>query len=1014
MAKTIALNPILNNPYLVPTSYYATNESGELDYERTVEGRRPFIPDIPPVPVSQGAQKSLIDVEAVSGQYEKHLVNRVRVEVGQWRRDGYPNTTRITRELLRFWFEDSERIDQRKLFFAQREAVESAIWLNEVADRSNPGQNVLRTLEEGLLVVSPDPGQNLPRIAFKMATGTGKSVVMAMLILYHFFNRREYRGDTRFVDNFLIVTPGITIKDRLGVLFVDIEGPVNFKRDYYHMRGLVPAAYEGFLSELNTHIVVTNYHSFEAKTLQGNKRSPFDGKIDATGRKKTETEDPSLTLKRILPFKAGTRLLVINDEAHHCYLPKLNGKSDSEEKEENERAAVWYSGLLETAKRFKVARVYDLSATPYFLSGSGYDAYSLFPWVVTDFGLIEAIESGLVKIPFLPESDQTHNLDMPVLRDLYSHVKDDLPKKSKASLDPNKHPDIPPLLKNALDQLYSHYEREYKRQKRDKKSQADFFTPDPVFIIVCNNTGVSSEVYRYIAGYEIENADGDVASVNGAFDLFDNFERTSKQPKNKPPTLIIDSIALEGSEQVDEQFKKVFAPEITRFKRDYSSLHQVSAETITEAQILREVVNTVGKPNELGSHVRCVVSVSMLTEGWDANTVTHVMGIRAFGSQLLCEQVAGRALRRIDYTLGADGKFAPEYAMIVGVPFKFFKGGQNNPTEPKDSYQIRAIPERQEKYEIEFPNVDGYRVETEADIIKADFSDLENYEIDGSKYPAETVMASPISPEKVVLSLEQVKGRRPQELVFLLTQRMIRKYYMDTDGNRQFHLFGQLKGIVEDWYSSKICLVGPGAFKNMLFYEAPDAMCAHIFKGIKAALKGKELVLPIFNYYNRMGSTKYTNGLTSKPVFSTTHSHVNYVVADTDAWEQIAAKTLEELASSGQVLSYVKNAFLGFTIPYIKEGKKDSLYYPDFIVRCKTPTGRSVNLIVEVTGMNRDKADKKHYVDNYWLPAINAVRDKYGWDEWAFIEIANDIRDIQNQLMAKIESISEENINPKG
>ncbi|MGB4571915.1 MAG: DEAD/DEAH box helicase family protein [Rectinemataceae bacterium] len=1002
MAKSEISNPVLNGPYEEPTRYYSTNEAGELDYETIIGGRRPFIPDAPPVPVGQGAQRGLPDAKDMAEQYRTHIINMVREEVGAWRRAGYPNTTRVSKELLEFWFENADRADFRKLFFAQREAVEAAIWLNEVADRSNQGQNILRLLDEGRLVVTADRAMNLPRVAFKMATGTGKTVVMAMLILYHFLNRREYRNDTRFADNFLIVTPGITIKDRLGVLYVDVEGAANFKRDYYHQRGLVPPACEQAMGELNSRLVITNFHTFEPKTLQGNKRSPFDGKMDETGKKRSGIEDSNLTLKRLLHFKSGTRLLVLNDEAHHCYLPKQNGKGDAAEKEENERAAVWYSGLIEITKRFKVGTVYDLSATPYFLSGSGYDAYSLFPWTVTDFGLIESIESGLVKIPYLPESDPTHNLDMPVLRNLYEHIRDRLPKKNKAALEQNKHPEIPPLLKNALDQLYSHYEKEYRLQKRSAKRQTDFFAPDPVFIVVCNNTGVSSEVYRYIAGYEIENEDGSKSVVNGAFDLFDNFDRGSGQARPKPPTLLIDSSALEESEQIDEAFKKVFAPEIDRFRRDYCNFHQVSAETITEAQILREVVNTVGKPNELGSHIRCVVSVSMLTEGWDANTVTHVLGIRAFGSQLLCEQVAGRALRRVDYSLGDDGRFAPEYAMIAGIPFKFFKGGQTTPSEPKPACQVRAVPDRQETCEIEFPNVDGYRIESPQDRILADFSGIENYEIDGSKYPPETVMASPLSSERITLSLEQVKQRRPQELIFLLTQRMIRKYYMDTDGNRQFHLFGQIKSIVEEWYDKKVYCIGT-AFRNMLFYEDPDAICAHIHKGIKAALKGRESVLPIFNYYNRTGSTKYVNGITTKNVWATTHSHVNYVVADTDSWEQIAAKTLEELVATGRVQAYVKNAFLGFTIPYISEGKKESRYYPDFIVRCTASTGKRINLILEVTGMNRDKADKKHYVEQYWLPAVNAVREKYGWDEWAFIEVANDIRYIRNQILAKIE-----------
>ena len=994
-------NPILNNPYSEPALYYSTNDAGELDYQSVVEGRRPFVPDIPPVPVKQGPQKSLIGLEASAQAFQSHLINRLRVEVGSWRRAGYPETTRTTRELLTFWFENAERIDQHKLFFAQREAVETAVWLNEVAERSNSGTTLLRLLAETKASISKEPVLQLPRIAFKMATGTGKTVVMAMLILYHFANRREARNDPRFADNFLIVTPGITIKERLNVLFVDIQGQPSFKRDYYHIRRLVPPSLEQSLGELNTRIVVTNFHAFEPKVLSGNKRSPFDGKLDESGKKRIETESPALLIRRLLPFKQGTRLLVINDEAHHCYLPKAGAKGDTEEKEENERAAVWYTGLLETAKRFKVSTVYDLSATPYFLSGSGYDAYSLFPWVVTDFGLIEAIESGLVKIPYLPESDPTQNLDMPVLRNLYEHVRDSLPKRNKSTLDPNRPPEIPALLKGAFDQLYSHYREELARGRAARRRQQDFFTPDPVFIVVCNNTSVSSEVFRYIAGYEIEPEDGGAEVVNGAFELFDNFDAASKKPKAKPPSILIDSTALEESDQIDEQFKRIFAPEIERFKRDYCDVHKISAESITDGRILREVVNSVGKPGELGSHVRCVVSVSMLTEGWDANTVTHVMGIRAFGSQLLCEQVAGRALRRVDYTLGADGKLSPEYAMIAGIPFTFFKGGANAVADTKPTWAIRALPERQELYEITFPSLDGYRIESTNSRIEADFSQIDNYEIDGSRYPSHTVMASPVSPDTVKLTLEQVKAKRPSELVYLLVQHLIRKYHVDTDGNRQFHLFGQLKPIVEQWYESKVHCIGT-AFKNMLFYEDPDSMAAHIHKAITAAHAGKEVVLPIFNYYNRVGSTRYANGLTTRPVFATRKSHVNYVVADTESWEQIAAKTLEELEG---VLSYVKNAYIGFTIPYVAEGKREARYYPDFIARCRTATGEIINLIIEITGMNKDKADKRHYLEHYWLPAVNGVRERYGWDAWAFVEIANDIRDIRNQLVAKIGEI---------
>jgi type III restriction enzyme len=427
-------NPILNSPYVEPLLHYNTDSEGSLDYTDIRKGRRIFKADSAVIPTRQTGQKEVFEWNEDAEEYITHIINLCRKEVGQWRAASYSNTTRVTKELLTFWFNNPERLVTKKLFFAQQEAVETAIWLNEVAEKSNAGQHILNLLREGQQTVSDDQMDQLPRIAFKMATGSGKTVVMACLICYHYFNRQEYRNDTRFADYFLIVAPGVTIKSRLGVLFVDTvnKNPKDIE-DYYRVRGLIPANMEHRLENLNARLVITNYHTFEPKILQGNKRSPFDGKVDLQGKKigTDNKEDFSQVVKRTLgKFKTGSRVLILNDEAHHCYLPKSKSKTtDNEEADENARAAVWFSGLREIAKKFKLQAVYDLSATPYYLTGSGYTPYSLFPWVVSDFGLIEAIESGLVKIPFLPESDDTQELTMPVLRNLYEHVKDELPKK---------------------------------------------------------------------------------------------------------------------------------------------------------------------------------------------------------------------------------------------------------------------------------------------------------------------------------------------------------------------------------------------------------------------------------------------------------------------------------------------------------------------------------------------------------------------------------------------------------
>lgn len=1006
-------NPILNNPYEEPRFHYATDDQGNLDYSDIRKSRRIYIPDIHVIPAKQGPQKTMFEINDLKNGYQNHLINLIRKEVGEWR-NKYSETTRVTKGLLDFWFKNSERHNTQKLFFAQREAIETAIWLNEVAEKSNQGQHILNLIAEAQKI-NGDGLHNLPRIAFKMATGAGKTVVMAAIILYHFFNRQEYRNDVRFVDYFFVVTPSITIKDRLGVLYVDTYNKdIRDIQDYYRIRWLVPRNLDRELFNLNAKILVTNYHAFEARTLQGNKRSPFDGKVNAKGEKSVAKEDFNQVVKRVLSkFKKDTRLLVINDEAHHCYYPKEKGKRTEGEntQEENSRAAVWFTGLVEISKRFKVKHVYDLSATPFFLTGSGYSPYTLFPWVISDFGLVESIESGLVKIPYLPESDNTQELTMPVLKNLYEHVKHELPlkgqrrRKSEAKKEGKilneEPPKIPSKVKSALDQLFNHYKDEINFKN---KGQLSFEDTPPVFIIVCNNTSVSREVYKYIAGYELTDNNGNNHVVTGCYEIFSNYDPITNQPLKKPPTLLIDSDALENSNQINEDFKKVFAPEIEMFKREYRIAHpDKSPENLTDVDILREVVNTVGKKNTLGSHIRCVVSVSMLTEGWDANTVTHILGLRAFGSQLLCEQVAGRALRRKLYHLDRDGKFPPEYAQIAGIPFKMFKGGSTIIVTPPQYTHIYALPEREKEFEITFPNLVGYRLESIEGEISADFSNIENFEIDGSKFPFETVMENAFSPHKEKISVKSIKQKRDQELIYLITKHLINLYYSDVDGKPYFQKFNKLKKIVEEWYHTKVKLIGitNSAYKKILYFFEPKRICDHIMKGILSQQKSTDKIFPIFNYYNKFGSTKYVNGQTSKKeLFATQKSHVNYVVADTKSWEQKAAKSLEDEDMNGIILSYVKNSFLRYTIPYVTQGE-DRLYYPDFIARCKTLKGNIINLIIEVTGMNKDKADKKWYVENRWLPAVNSMKDKYHYDEWHFVEV-DDIRKVKNKIMNKI------------
>ncbi len=1027
-------SPILNGPYDAPAWHYATAEDGSLDYERPLPGRRIFATQTPQVPLGRQPQGSLYDLNDFAAEYREQLVNLVREQVERWRQADYPGvTSRVTRDLLTYWFANPQRPDHKKLFFAQREAVEAAIWLNEVAPKSNVGSHVLEQLRLAQHTVD-DPASVLPRIGFKMATGTGKTVVMACLLLYHYLNRSEYRNDPRYADYFLIVAPGVTIRDRLNVLRVDTQAASDLDAaDYYRQRQLVPPHYAPLLAGLNAKLVITNFHAFEARQISGNKRSPLDGKLGADGRKQLALESPAEMLRRVMPgFKPGRRMVVINDEAHHCYLPRAKGRDTEEEASatENERAAVWFSGLREVARRWQVGSVYDLSATPYFLAGSGWPAYSFFPWLVTDFGLIEAIEAGLVKIPFLPVEDNAQTLDEPTLRNLYEKCKADLPRKGQrtqrseraaergkpgaaATADAETPPQLPALLKQALSQFYDHYAEYDHGLRAQGERRRDLFSAPPVFIVVCSNTTVSKEVYKHIAGYETVGADGQPLTVPGVLDLFSNFDAHTRAPLRRPPTLLIDSDALEHSGQIGEDFKKIFASEIAEFKREYRITHpHRSVDALTDADLLREVVNTVGRPGKLGRHIRCVVSVGMLTEGWDANTVTHIVGIRAFGSQLLCEQVAGRALRRREYFLDPKtGRFPPEYAHIIGVPFKFFKGGSADTPAPQDITHLRALPERSE-LTIQFPNVQGYKLSLPPDRLQADFSGLPRFAINLAQLPTETTLGTAFSSHTQSLAAK-LDERRDQQVIFWAAKAVLARYHRTDLGSVQFDPFQDVLRIARQWYDTHIDLIGETdpRYKRLLLDYPEHAVADSIWRGIEAAALHAQAaasadktpaIVPLLNRYNPQGSTAHVQASTAKPVYATTRSPVNYVVADTDSWEQLAAKTFEQ---TDAVESYVKNAFLGFEIPYTDKAGKERKYLPDFLCRVRTPGGQRFNLIVEITGFARDKELKRYFTLQRWLPAVNAQRQRFGGLSWHFLEIT-DIERIKNELLPAIERIS--------
>ena len=1055
MAKTVKYssdNPVLNNPYEEPRWYYDTDINGNIDYSTIINGRRPYGYDVSIVPKGNMQSNLFSQEDFESLNPNAKFINEIRKQVKEWRERGYPKASRITTELLNFWFNNNERRSNLKLFFCQREALETAVWLNEIAEKDpNVGNYLLSELRDRRHTVSNDDSFVLPRTAFKMATGTGKTVVMAMLILYHYLNKKANPQDTHYADHFLLCAPGITIRDRLCVLQLDNNhNGNNFnKTDYYHQRGLIPQQFEKELGGLNSSITIVNYQQFLPRTFSGKHESPTDGKVkyvDGKIVKQENKESYSVLLSRILEKGVkGKRIIVINDEAHHCYLPKdnkekgMSAEEKSEVKEENQSAMVWYEGLRQMKLLgYKVQQVYDLSATPYYLKGSGYQEYSLFPWVVSDFGLVDAIESGLVKIPFLPAYDNAKDLDEPKLRNIYKYVKDALPKKGiegqrkndkENNVDrsklPVQAPNLPTLLNTALEQFVSDYV-DYERGLRKSFEEAgSLMTSPPVMIVVCNNTAVSHEVYRFLAGYEdTPSDDGEPRYRAGRFTVFSNYD-TMGNPKQKMPSLLIDSAALDtASKTIDNAFKQVYAKEIEDFKTEFVNQGHGNREDVTDADILREVVNTVGKPGKLGGDIKLVVSVSMLTEGWDANTVTHVCGIRAFGSQLLCEQVVGRALRRQSYDLTPYDltgkqislkdlhrykpeniifKFPPEYARIIGVPFNTFKSGETVITKPpKPKYIVRAIKDRKDM-EIKFPVITGYRSDNIDGKLVADFSDVPKFRLNFNQIPTSTALQSVVN-DKTQFLQSDCDDLRDSQVVYYYTRLMIREYYTSPENGRQFQKFSDIKKIVEDWYENQLEIVGGNGRqeqKRLVMLWNYIAVLKNINEGIHKANEDQERISAVLNYYNPEGSTAYVFHPTSKPVFLTKKSHVNYVVGESESWEVMFAEDLEKTET---VEAYARCKYMGFRIPY-SVGDKNLEYEPDFVIRLKISDERTINLLVDLQNFNGDGKgygqEKLYTLRNYWLPAANNLKS---FGEWDLLTIGPE-GNVKKAIIEYIESI---------
>lgn len=1004
-------NPILNSPYEYPARHWEMDEDNQPT-SRVLKFRRPSSQRSPIASSAKkraGAGQMELDLDAGEEVvYETNeLINRIRREVDNWRNlpENRWNVTGETARLLRHW-RNAENFPQIRPFFCQLEAVETLIWLTEAAGKCSEGKKILETIA----IANDNANPDLSRFALKLATGAGKTTVMAMIIVWQTVNAHRHGVSDKFTNGFLVTTPGITIRDRLRVLLP------NDPESYYVSRNLAPKDMLQMVA--SARVVITNYHAFQRKTLlelSKETQRVLAGPDGDGGPQTVESEGQMVS--RVLGDIAGLKnVMMINDEAHHCYQHRPvdaegegEGEMDADEKEEakknEEISRLWISGLIAVKRKMPGAKVADLSATPFFLSGSGYKEGTLFPWTVSDFSLMDALECGIVKLPRIPVDDNTAVSweEFPKYRDLWKNLKKTRDgagfcrlrgQKKADTFDPQK---TPALLKTAIEVLYSGFEKTFRDWEASEQKAP------PCFIIVCQNTTISKIVYKLVSGYDIVREDGDVEHVNGMCELFDNYDRETKEMLARPRTLLIDSTQLEAGESLSKDFAEAAAAEIAKFKQEMQKRtgDLQRAEKLTDEDILREVMNTVGKEGRLGESVRCVVSVSMLTEGWDANTVTHILGVRAFGTQLLCEQVVGRGLRRLNYQQNAKtGMFDAEYADIFGIPFHFTSGVKNPPPiKPPDFVLVQAVTPERERLAVRFPRVMGYCLSFKAKRVKFNpkFDETSGYEITPQTIGPTIVRSGGSIGEVETLRYTETR-MRDSGIVSILAGRFTEKFYPGMTGVDKLSVYTEAKKAICQWLAEgwlKLKDVPMDVLAN--FPEVGAEACEKINDAVVRGGIGEEAEKPeivaLIDDFMPAGSTHQVNVRVSRGRLlhrtAENKSHVNWAVCDSE-WERVLCRVLE---AHPKTIGYAKNFGLDFKVPYVMGGERRE-YLPDFLALVDDGRGADdpLHLVIEVKGYRYKDADvKKSTMKTYWIPGVNKL-GRFG--RWAFMELNDEHFDL--------------------
>ncbi len=1011
--------PILNRPYEEPTRHwrYDTREGVARPVVTTPRRRASYYFKSKKVGTRQ---QSLI---AEENQDLLDLVNRLRKDVGRWRGAGYRGATKVTKTLFADWFREDKV--PRRPFWCQREAVETLVYLLEfgVPERLHStgyrkfevGPEDLGKLFAGLdpnwggsegwfprLVDQPadDELLGLTRLGCKMATGSGKTLVMAMVITWAFCNSGATPTDTRFPRAVLCVAPNLTVRERLRVLIPGAEG------NYFDDFDLIPPRYRQHL--LSGRVLITNWHTFQ---LKGPHR---EGDSSYRVVDKGEETSDVFTLDRLRELADRLPILVLNDEGHHCWRPNPKGKPNltglSREakkalQDDADGARVWLAGLdrinnsgLRGEGIPCILAAIDLSATPFYLSNSGFPEGSPFPWLVSDFGLVDAIECGIVKVPRLPVMDDTGKKDDagrpdPKYFRLWEHVK----KRLKPSDLHRKRPKASSVYREAegaLLTLYSQWKVQFEADKENAQGQP--FTP-PVLIVVCDNTDIAAHVFNVISGERL------VEEMN------DDGKKIKKTVYQGSPNFPL----LENSRQFPKRSVRIDSKLLDKVEADIGQSRDEAAEA------LRRLIDTVGERGKTGWQVRCVVSVSMLTEGWDANNVTHILGLRAFGSQLLCEQVVGRGLRRRSYLVDDEGYFEPEFVDVYGIPFSLIPyRGKSKTSETPDppTNHVYAMEERAH-HRIEIPIVEGYTYDIRDSGIHCNVDELAEMVVE--REPTEVYLTMPRGYEDegaVVASDDFIKQDRTafleqvrmQQIRFRVAQLVMEDLIAGACGKNaekfkdvvlaRRDVFPALLQIVTEYINKKIVFKDGVDPRELALEQYVKLLCERILDGILPSAASDEApLLPRINRFDPVTSTDAVDELTRRPIKPLTKSHLNAapVLSQGKKGQIGEARAIEIMEDMDEVESYTPNLrHLGFQILYTYMGNEHH-YEPDFVVR----VSGGAFVVLEIKGLkgeihDQDRVHAKEQAATTWCKAVSNL-GRYG--DWVY-EIARTEAELHEML----------------